>query len=121
MSAVSLRLPDHLEQQLNEEARLSGQPRSQLMREALETLLSQRREGRAQAALRPAACSRLNQPGSRERETSQPLTPRTSMDVILSEAGVKVVTTYPSDERTVAWPIAVELAEEFLQQISPAN
>jgi hypothetical protein len=38
------------------------------------------------------------------------------MDVILSEAGVKVVTTYPSDERTVAWPIAVELADEFLQQ-----
>jgi Arc/MetJ-type ribon-helix-helix transcriptional regulator len=83
MSAVSLRLPDHLEQQLNEEARLSGQPRSQLMREALETLLSQRREGRAQAALRLAACSRLIQPGSRERETSQPLTPRTTMDVIL--------------------------------------
>ncbi len=55
MSAVSLRLPDHLEQQLNEEARLSGQPRSQLLREALETLLSQRREGRAQAALRQAA------------------------------------------------------------------
>ncbi len=55
MSAVSLRLPDHLEQQLSEEARLSGQPRSQLMREALETLLSQRREGRAQAALRLAA------------------------------------------------------------------
>jgi metal-responsive CopG/Arc/MetJ family transcriptional regulator len=55
MSAVSLRLPDHLEQQLNEEARLSGQPRSQLLREALETLLSQRREGRAQAALRLAA------------------------------------------------------------------
>ena len=55
MSAVSLRLPDHLEQQLSEEARLSGQPRSQLMREALETLLSQRREERAQAALRLAA------------------------------------------------------------------
>ena len=55
MSAVSLRLPDHLEQQLNEEARLSGQPRSQLMREALETLLCQRREERAQAALRLAA------------------------------------------------------------------
>ena len=44
-----------LEQQLNEEARLSGQPRSQLLREALETLLSQRREARAQAALRLAA------------------------------------------------------------------
>jgi predicted transcriptional regulator len=55
MSAVSLRLPDSLEQQLNEEARLSGQPRSQLMREALETLLVQRREERAQAALRLAA------------------------------------------------------------------
>ena len=55
MSAVSLRLPDHLEQQISEEARLSGQPRSQLLREALETLLSQRREERAQAALRLAA------------------------------------------------------------------
>ena len=54
-SAISLRLPDHLEQQLNEETRLSGQPRSQLLREALETLLSQRREERAQAALRLAA------------------------------------------------------------------
>jgi Arc/MetJ-type ribon-helix-helix transcriptional regulator len=40
---------------INEEARLSGQPRSQLLREALETLLSQRREARAQAALRLAA------------------------------------------------------------------
>jgi metal-responsive CopG/Arc/MetJ family transcriptional regulator len=49
MSAICLRLPDHLEQKLNEEARLSGQSRSQLMREALETLLSQRREERAQA------------------------------------------------------------------------
>jgi len=55
MSAISLRLPDHLEQQLNEEARLSGQPRSQLLREALESLLSHRREERAQAALRLAA------------------------------------------------------------------
>ena len=55
MSAITLRLPDHLEQQLSEEARLSGQPRSQLLREALETLLSQRREERAQAALRLAA------------------------------------------------------------------
>jgi len=55
MGAVSLRLPDKLEQQLKEEAQLSGQPRSQLMREALETLLSQRRQDRAQAALRLAA------------------------------------------------------------------
>jgi len=55
MGAISLRLPDHLEQQLRVEARLSGQPRSQLLREALETLLSQRRQDRAQAALRLAA------------------------------------------------------------------
>jgi predicted DNA-binding protein len=55
MGAVSLRLPDKLEQQLKEEAQLSGQPRSQLLREGLETLLSQRREERAQAALRLAA------------------------------------------------------------------
>jgi metal-responsive CopG/Arc/MetJ family transcriptional regulator len=55
MGAISLRLPDKLEQQLNEEAQLSGQARSQLLREALETLLSQRREERAQAVLRLAA------------------------------------------------------------------
>jgi metal-responsive CopG/Arc/MetJ family transcriptional regulator len=64
MSAVSLRLPDHLEQQLNEEAQLSGQPRSQLMREALETLLSQRREGRVQAALRQAAVALASDAGA---------------------------------------------------------
>jgi Arc/MetJ-type ribon-helix-helix transcriptional regulator len=52
MGALSIRLPDHLEQQLNEEVRLSGQTRSQLLRETLETLLSQRREGRAQAPQR---------------------------------------------------------------------
>lgn len=50
VSAVSLRRPDHLKQQLNEVARLSDQPRSQLLREALETLLCQRRQERAQAA-----------------------------------------------------------------------
>ena len=64
MSAVSLRLPDHLEQQLNEESRLSGQPRSQLLREALETLLCQRREGRAQAALRLAAVALASDAGA---------------------------------------------------------
>ena len=64
MSAVSLRLPDHLEQQLNEEARLSGQPRSQLLREALETLLRQRREERAKAALRLAAVALASDAGA---------------------------------------------------------
>ena len=66
MAALSLRLPDHLEQQLNEEARLSGQPRSQLMREALETLLSHRREERAQAALRMAAVALASDAGACE-------------------------------------------------------
>lgn len=62
--SVSLRLPDHLEQRLNEEARLSGQPRSQLMREAMETLLHQRREERAQAALRLAAVALASDAGA---------------------------------------------------------
>ncbi len=49
MGAVSLRLPDDLVNKLSEEARLSGQPRSQPMREALEGLLSRRRAERAEA------------------------------------------------------------------------
>jgi hypothetical protein len=49
---------------INEEARLSGQPRSHLLREALETLLSQRREARAQAALRLAAEAMANDAGA---------------------------------------------------------
>ncbi len=64
MSAISLRLPDHLKQQLNEGTRLSGQPRSQLMREALETLLSQRREERAQAVLKLAAVALASDAGA---------------------------------------------------------
>ncbi len=64
MGAVSIRLPDHLEQQLNVESRLSGQPRSQLMREALEALLAQRREGRAQASLRQAAVALASDAGA---------------------------------------------------------
>lgn len=66
MGAVSLRLPDDLEQQLAEEARFSGQPRSRLIREALETLLSQRREARAAAALRMAAQALASDAGACE-------------------------------------------------------
>ena len=40
MGAISLRLPDELEGKLAQEASLSGQPRSQLIREALEALLA---------------------------------------------------------------------------------
>ncbi|MEI7953401.1 MAG: hypothetical protein WCH37_12110 [Synechococcaceae cyanobacterium ELA182] len=49
---------------MHEEARLSGQPRSQLLREALETLLSQRRQERAQAALRLAAVALASDAGA---------------------------------------------------------
>jgi predicted transcriptional regulator len=66
MGAVSLRLPTNLEQQLSEEARLSRQPRSQLIREALETLLSQRRHERAQAALKLAAVALASDAGACE-------------------------------------------------------
>ena len=55
MGALSLRLPDALERQLTQEASLSGVPRSQLIREALEALLDQRRRERAEAALVAAA------------------------------------------------------------------
>ena len=47
MGALSLRLPDDLERKLSQEASLSGQPRSQLIREALEALLLHRERARA--------------------------------------------------------------------------
>jgi predicted transcriptional regulator len=55
MGALSLRLPDDLERKLSQEASLSGQPRSQLIREALEALLWHRERERAEAALVAAA------------------------------------------------------------------
>jgi hypothetical protein len=55
MGVLSLRLPDDLEQGINEESQRSGQPRSQLIREALNLLLAQRRQERHAAALTAAA------------------------------------------------------------------
>ena len=55
MGAVSLRLPEDLVQKLSQEASLSGQPRSQLIREALEALLSRRERERLEAAMEAAA------------------------------------------------------------------
>lgn len=55
MGAISLRVPDELEGKLAEEASLSGQPRSQLICEALEALLSLRQRQRDEAALAAAA------------------------------------------------------------------
>jgi metal-responsive CopG/Arc/MetJ family transcriptional regulator len=55
MGVLSLRLPDDLEQRINEESQRSGQPRSQLIREALGLMLSRRRQERHDAALAAAA------------------------------------------------------------------
>jgi predicted transcriptional regulator len=65
MGAVSLRLPDDLERKLSQEARLSGQPRSQLIREALEDLLSRRERERVVAAMVAAARALATDPEAR--------------------------------------------------------
>ena len=57
MGTISLRLPDELEGKLAQEASLSGQPRSQLIREALEVLLALRERQRNEAALVAAAAA----------------------------------------------------------------
>lgn len=55
MPVISLRLPDDLERRLAEEARHCGQPRSELIREALEQLLRRRHQERLVAQLTAAA------------------------------------------------------------------
>jgi len=65
MGAISLRLPHELETKLAEEASLSGQPRSQLIREALEVLLAIRQRQRDQAALAAAAMALASDPDAR--------------------------------------------------------
>lgn len=55
IGAISLRLPHELEGRLAEESSLSGQPRSQLIREALEAFLALRQRQRDEAALAAAA------------------------------------------------------------------
>ncbi|MEA5417100.1 ribbon-helix-helix protein, CopG family [Synechococcus sp. BA-132 BA5] len=55
MAVFSLRLPHELERRLGEEARHCGQPRSELIREALEQLLRRREQERLVARLTAAA------------------------------------------------------------------
>ena len=50
-----MRLPEGLERRLGEEARRCGQPRSELIREALEELLNRREQERFMAGLVAAA------------------------------------------------------------------
>ena len=66
MGALSLRLQDDLERKLSQEASLSGQPRSQLIREALEALLLHRERERAEAALVGAATALATNDEARE-------------------------------------------------------
>lgn len=55
MAAISLRLPSNLDHRLGEEARLCGQSRSELIRDALEQLLRRRQQERFMAGLVAAA------------------------------------------------------------------
>ena len=66
MAAISIRLPDDLDQKLAEEATRTGQPRSQLIRQALEALLAQRRLERGDAQLRDAATVLASDPEARQ-------------------------------------------------------
>jgi len=66
MSAISIRLPDDLDQKLADEVRRTGQPRSQRIREALEALLDQRQRERLAAQLRDAATVLASNPEARQ-------------------------------------------------------
>jgi predicted transcriptional regulator len=65
MAAFSLRLPHDLERRLGEEARHCGQPRSELIREALEELLRRREQERFMAGLVAAAEALASEPSAR--------------------------------------------------------
>lgn len=55
MGSVSLRLPDELEQKLDAEAERAGQPRSQLIRDAIAELIARRERERVLAQVTAAA------------------------------------------------------------------
>jgi metal-responsive CopG/Arc/MetJ family transcriptional regulator len=65
MCGFSLRLPNDLERKLSQEARLCGQPRSQLIRDALEALLSRRERERVAVAMVAAARALSADPAAR--------------------------------------------------------
>jgi metal-responsive CopG/Arc/MetJ family transcriptional regulator len=65
MGAISLRLPEDLDRKLSREVRLTGQPRSQLIREALEALLTGRERARQEAAMVAAATVLASDPAAR--------------------------------------------------------
>lgn len=70
MAAISLRLPEHLDRKLAEEAELAGRPRSEVVRDALAQYLAEQERKRFMAevvtaaralAADPDACSEAQQ------------------------------------------------------------
>ncbi len=55
MKTLSIRVPDDLEQRLDEEARLAGKRRSELARDALDRFLDESRRQRFMAEMRRAS------------------------------------------------------------------
>lgn len=55
MAAISVRLPEDIETQLNHEAELEGKPRSEVAREAISAYLAQRERERRMAEMVAAA------------------------------------------------------------------
>ena len=98
MAAFSLRLPESLERRLGEEARYCGQPRSELIREALEELLRRREQERFMAGLVAAAEALASDAAAR------------------AESLVVAADFLPADSEALA---AAEVAESQTQPVQP--
>lgn len=87
MAAFSLRLPEGLEHRLGEEARHCGQPRSELIREALEELLRRREQERFMAGLVAAAEALASDASARAEslDLAADFLPADSEDLALAE------------------------------------
>ena len=90
MAAFSLRLPESLERRLGEEARHCGQPRSELIREALEELLRRREQERFMAGLVAAAEALASDASARAEglEVAADFLPTDSEALALAEGAV---------------------------------
>ena len=66
MAAISVRLPDDIEGQLNHEARLEGRPRSEVVREAIAEHLRRREKERFMAEMVAEARRAYSDPAIRQ-------------------------------------------------------
>jgi metal-responsive CopG/Arc/MetJ family transcriptional regulator len=103
MGAISLRLPEQLERKLGLEARLSGQPRSQLLREALEDLLSRRERERSLAELVAAAEALVADPEAIEESLALAHDFALAESEALAQAEASASTTGLDDGATPWW------------------